>query len=146
MVTVILAIGAAVTTWSISLILPDLRLKAAVRDLKSDMNLARLRAVKENQVVSVKFDLANKTYTVFLDDGSTIKTVSLPKNVSWIKVTFSGDILKFNSIGRPLNLGSAGMVNTQPAYRGVTVNFTGIVTIKTSDDGSGDVDTWKSVD
>ena len=132
MVTVILAIGAAVTTWSINLILPDLRLKAAVRDLKSDMNLARLRAVRENQVVTVLFDMANDSYTVFLDDGSggatkagdgkqdgtepTIKTVSLPRNVMWLNVSFSGHLyLRFNGLGRADDWGHAWVVNGKPA-------------------------------
>jgi hypothetical protein len=105
----------------------------------------------------MSFDLANDNYTVFLDDGSggvtagdgkqegtepTIKTVSLPNNVSWQAVTFAGNLyLRYTSLGRPIDMGSAQVVNAEPAYRGVTVNFTGNVDIQTSTDGV----TWTSV-
>ena len=50
--------------------LPDIRLKSMVRHLKSDLALARQRAIRENGQVAVIFDIPNNRYTIFVDNGA----------------------------------------------------------------------------
>lgn len=42
--------------------LPGIRLKSAARDMYSNLQLARIQALKENSTVSVRFDTGNDTY------------------------------------------------------------------------------------
>ena len=48
--------------------LRDYRLRGATNNLVADMEMARIRAIRENAFVVVQFDTAN--YTVFIDDGA----------------------------------------------------------------------------
>ena len=47
--------------------LPKHRLQTSVRQIYDDLNLAKIRAVKDNTVVCITFDTVAETYTVFLD-------------------------------------------------------------------------------
>jgi type IV fimbrial biogenesis protein FimT len=51
--------------------LPDIRLKRAARDVYSNMQLARIQALKDNATVSVRFDTANDIYYYDLDGDNT---------------------------------------------------------------------------
>jgi prepilin-type N-terminal cleavage/methylation domain-containing protein len=161
-VVAVLAIGAAVTAFSLNKMLPDLRLKAAVRDLKSDLNLAKLVAIRNNTFVSILFDTDNNNYTIFQDDGSgggtaddfvrngaepLIKTVDIPKNVSMYDASFDGvgPKFQFNALGvSDAGTGHVYMSNNKGNYRGVTVVLSGKVQIQTSADGAEG--NWKDVD
>jgi type IV fimbrial biogenesis protein FimT len=48
--------------------LRDYRLRGATNNLVADMEMGRIRAIRENAFVVVQFDAAN--YTVFIDDGA----------------------------------------------------------------------------
>ena len=51
--------------------LPGIRLKSAARDLYSNLQLARIQALKDNASVPVRFDSANDSYYYDTDgDGS----------------------------------------------------------------------------
>ena len=50
--------------------LPDMRLKAAARDLYSNMQMARMNAVKNNTIWGLVFDPANNRYFVCSDSGA----------------------------------------------------------------------------
>ena len=65
----ILAILAAIAIPSYIGWLPNYRLRSAARDLQSTMQLARLRAVRENADVVVSFDTVNEDYEAFVDNG-----------------------------------------------------------------------------
>jgi type IV fimbrial biogenesis protein FimT len=65
----------AVAVPSILTFMPNYRLKAAARDLYSDMQKARLLAIKENTQVSLRFTTVvfpavGGGYTMFVDDGA----------------------------------------------------------------------------
>ena len=50
--------------------LPKHRLQTSVRQIYDDMNLAKIRAVKDNRNACIQFYPATETYTVFFDvDG-----------------------------------------------------------------------------
>jgi type IV fimbrial biogenesis protein FimT len=74
-VIAIIGVLAAIAIPSFSTMVPNYRLKAAARNLYSDMQKARLQAIKENTLVGVSFTTVaypadGSGYTVFIDDGS----------------------------------------------------------------------------
>ena len=50
--------------------LPRYRLRSAVRDVASAMQLARLGAIKDNREWAIQFDTDGQTYRVLSDDGA----------------------------------------------------------------------------
>ena len=138
----------------------DLNLKSAVRNLKSDMELSKLRAIRENSRVVMTFNTVNNSYTAFVDNGAgggtavnntqdgsepVVKTVFIPVNVTMYNASFGllGAKCGFNSRG--LASGSAGhvyMQSTNGKYRGVALSMVGHIQIQTSTDGG----TWEDVD
>jgi type IV fimbrial biogenesis protein FimT len=152
MVVAIIGIGAAVTGFSIRGMLPDLRLKAAVRDMMSDMNAARLRAIRENSRVVMGFDTAANSYTVFIDDGggtpanaanntldageTVVKTVAMPLQVEMYEVAMGAATwVRFNGQGWPNVGGNVHLRNSDDNYRGVVVSMAGKVRVSESYDG-----------
>ena len=66
----ILGIMAAISVPSYFSWLPRHRLQTSVRQIYDDMNLAKIRAVKDNRITCIQFYPASNKYTVFFDvDG-----------------------------------------------------------------------------
>jgi prepilin-type N-terminal cleavage/methylation domain-containing protein len=150
MVMAILSIMATIAAWGIYSILPDLLLKSAVRNLKSDLHLARLTAIRHNTFVVSEFNTANNSYTMYMDDGgedganannysqdfgeSTIKSVRLHSRVNMFRAQFGSTVGKFAFNSRGTLDGLAGgvyMHNKLNKYRGVAISRIGKITIKT---------------
>ena len=147
--------------------LPDIRLNGAVRDLKSDLNLAKQRAIRENGQMAVKFDAVNNQYTIFLDNGvgggiagdfnrngteSVLKTVGMPEGVTMSAVSFatvgttpSLPGFSFDGRGLPSIAGDEAvrMTNTKNKFRGILMTLVGVMTIQISTDGGG---SWQNVE
>ena len=68
----ILAVMVMISIPNIGRWLPRYRLRSAVRDMASSMQLARLGAIKENREWGIRFDTDAQTYTVWSsgDDGT----------------------------------------------------------------------------
>jgi type IV fimbrial biogenesis protein FimT len=66
----IIAILAAIAIPAFAVWLPNYRLKSAARDLYSNLQLAKLGAVKENKSWAVVFDQGNDRYYIVSDDGA----------------------------------------------------------------------------
>lgn len=71
----IIAVLAAIAIPAFSTLVPNYHLKAAARTIYSDMQMARLQAIKQNTFVSLRFTTvvypaAGGGYSVFTDDGS----------------------------------------------------------------------------
>ncbi len=49
--------------------LPRYRLRSAIRDVASTMQLARLGAIKDNREWAIQYDINGQTYTILSDDG-----------------------------------------------------------------------------
>jgi prepilin-type N-terminal cleavage/methylation domain-containing protein len=125
----------------------DVDLKAAVRNLKSDMELSKLRAVRANAHVVMSFDVTNNNYTVFIDDGSgggtaadsiqngseaTIKSVTMPAHVNIYEASFAGGAPRFNFDSRGFPNGFGGhcyMSNTNGNNMGVVLNMVGRIQV-----------------
>jgi prepilin-type N-terminal cleavage/methylation domain-containing protein len=157
---VILGILTAVAIPGFSTWAPDYRLRGAVRVLKSDMELAKQRAIREGANVALTLDEANNTYTVFVDNGAgggvagdwilngselVIKTVMIHPHVTMYEASFAGGAPHFRFDARGLPNGTGGHVymrNTKNNYRGIRVNMLGRVRIESSSDGGA---SWQPV-
>lgn len=154
-VMAILAIGATVAVWGTNSLVPDLRLKAAVRNLKSDMHLARLTAIKQNSFIVSEFNTDHNSYIIYIDDGGgdatkannythdegekIFKSVRLHPQVNMYSAKFGSVSGKFafNSRGTLDGLsGGVYMHNRLKKFRGVAVSRIGKITIKAGADGS----------
>ena len=69
----VISIMAAVGMASIIKHLPDLRLNASARDLRSAMQFARLKAVKENAHVVINFVTGSDNYCAVIDRQKGLK-------------------------------------------------------------------------
>lgn len=154
-VMAILCLGVVTFALRTHSMMPDLHLKAAARDLKSDLHLARLCAIRHNTFVVADFNSREGDYTIYIDNGAgdytkannhkqdegeeTIKFVRLRSGVRIIRARFGRVEGKFSFNGRGAVNGLSGgiyMRNYLNRYRCVTVSRIGKLTIKASSDGS----------
>jgi prepilin-type N-terminal cleavage/methylation domain-containing protein len=61
--------------------LPKHRLQTSVRQIYDDMQLAKIRAVKDNINTYITFSTVNGTYFVFLDDGTVDGTYTIGETI-----------------------------------------------------------------
>jgi len=139
-------------------VLPSYRLDTCVRGLCTVMQIARIRSIRDNTVVTVKLDAAKRRYEAFVDDGTgpgatakngvresmerLIISRIIPDGVEVHRITFPAKRLRFNSRGMPQGGGSFYLKNTREQYKGISVGFSGSITIKTSKNGGR---TWKKL-
>lgn len=162
-VFILLAAGIpAIMDW-----VPDMRLRSAIRNIKSDVEMAKSTAIRENTSCALVFDTSTDpdSYMVFLDNVSTnlvrdagetiLKTVDLPRNVTMTGASFDGDAaIGFNSRGIPyrydsgppaqvLDLANPGTVtlqNIKNNYRRLRLTIVGLSRIQRSVNGTTWVD------
>ena len=118
-----------------------------MRQIYDDLNLAKIRAVKDNTVACITFDINNENYNVFLDQDETstwtagdimIKNnVGLEKDVDITAAYTCG----FNNRGlRPTaQTQIVKLTNPTGIIMRIDVNTAGGISIFTSTDGGG---TW----
>ncbi len=154
----IIGIMAAIAIPAYSNWLPNYRLRSAARDLYSNMQKAKLEAVKRNRSVTVAFTTVTYPavgggYTVFIDDGSgggtadngvrdgsepVLVNVDMPSNCSLISASFGGGaVAGYTSRALPLGnrVGSAIMRNNKSRWYALRLSNSGYVRIEMSDDG-----------
>ena len=120
----LLAIVASIAIPGFSRWLPNLRLKSAARDVYSNMQLAKMGAIKANADWAIYFDPGSNSYSICSDDGggswtdggeTVEKTVNLTDYESGVgyghgnatpiggsfddEVTFGSNVAVFNSRG-----------------------------------------------
>jgi type IV fimbrial biogenesis protein FimT len=121
--------------------LPKYRMRSAADEVLSTFQHAKLRAVRENDIVRVTFDFANDSYLVFVDNGAgadagngiqdvgeaTVKNGRMPAGIdlestdfAWVQFDrrglsdASGDIVIANgAIKRTINLTLGGSASIQ---------------------------------
>jgi prepilin-type N-terminal cleavage/methylation domain-containing protein len=132
--------------------LSDMKIKTAVGDLKSDMNMAKLRAIRENATVAMVFNVASNSYESFVDNGAgggtanngvrdggeaQLKLVTLPAGVTMREVSFVNDRCSFGGSGIPSGLVSVidvpdvYMESTKHNFRGISLSSVGTVRVLT---------------
>jgi len=90
--------------------LPKYRMRSAADDVLSTLQHARLRAVRENDIVSVAFDTADNSYLVFLDSG-TVKSGRMPAGIDLQSTSFPLDVVRFTRRGFPDASGNIVVAN-----------------------------------
>lgn len=157
-VVAIIGILSAIAIPAISNWLPNYRLKGAARDLYSNMQKARLEAVKRNTNIGISFatvtyPATGGSYLVFIDDGSgggtagnaikdgtetTLFQVDMPASCSLTSAAFSSQVVTgYNSRGLPL-LGRFGLVvlrNDQAKWYRIRLSIASGLKIEMSNDG-----------
>jgi prepilin-type N-terminal cleavage/methylation domain-containing protein len=144
----IFSIMAAISVPSYISWLPKHRLQTSVRQIYDDMNLAKIRAVKDNTVAFVKFDIANNKYTIFLDTNGNggmdfsepriRENATLEKGVRITGTSLPAHTCGFNNRGMlptGANPGVVKLTNPTNILMGVEVmNTAGGIRIVTSTD------------
>lgn len=155
-VLTILSIMTTVAALNIRSMVPDYQLNAAVRDIKSDLHMARMTAIRRNSYVVSEFRADHNSYIIYIDDGagdstkshnyaldereSTIRSVQLHPHIKMLGAQFGAvrGMFAFNSRGTVDGLaGGVYLKNKKNTFRGVAVSRIGKITIKASTDGRG---------
>ena len=155
-----LAISLAVMVLIAALVMPPYlqwlrghRLRGAVNNLLGDLEMAKIRAIRENAFVVVSFDQAG--YTIFLDNGQPggvaedwdpsgefiIKTRTLPAGIVFDTgaldfknepLTTAKDVTRFNGRGLPdrINLKREIPLMSQSAALSIWINRLGHLSVQ----------------
>ena len=104
--------------------LPKYRMRSATDEVLSTLQNAKLRAVRENAVVSVNFDFVNNSYLTFLDNGAgadagngtqeageaTVKNGQMPAGID-LQNSGLGNLVRFTRRGFPDASGNIVIAN-----------------------------------
>jgi len=89
-VVAIIAVTAAVAIPNIISWIPTMRVNSAARDIVSEMQLARMKAVSERNNYVITFDTSTNQYSIYDDNDSNfstsnvlVKTVNLPSGIQF---------------------------------------------------------------
>lgn len=117
------------------------KLQGAVENLRGDLQWAKLKAVQENEFVTVLFLAGGTSYEVFTDSANNgvrdgldrrYRLRDLPAGVSIDLggTDFNGnDFVTFNNRGFPENAGMVAVDSTGGAGRNINVNRVGRINI-----------------
>jgi prepilin-type N-terminal cleavage/methylation domain-containing protein len=137
-VIAIIAIISAIGTPAFVQWRSDAKLRDAVRSLRGDLEIAKLRAMRENEFVAVLFNTDN--YLVFIDDGAgaggvadnwvrdgderILRNQQMPAGVQIDlgNTTFADDRTRFNGRGHIGNQGTLIIVNSAGNQRTIDMN------------------------
>jgi len=118
-----------------------MKLRGAINNLKGDLELAKARAIRENNLVVIKFN--KNGYTIFVDNGAggavagdwmkqvselLLRNRNLPRGViiDLDSTTFANNRTRFNSRGHCAVLGSAVLKNEKGESKTIAVSRLGI--------------------
>ena len=149
----ILSILATIAVPSFNNVLKSYKLRTAIFNLKSHMEIARSSAIKENSLVVMSFNVSDNSYIIFLDNGAgsgtandwtrngdekIIVATSLPDELRIVNADFSGNpTVRFSSRGLPSSPGQVSFVNSDKSrYMRVTLSIVGRTKIFRSSDNT----------
>ena len=125
MVTIaVIAILASVAIPNFLAWLPNYRLRSGAEEIHFTLQLARIRAIKENATATVSFDIANETYRASVGD-QTIRRGQMPAGIDIFSAAFGGTSVQFDSRGIANNAGTAVVRNNLGKAKTITVYITG---------------------
>lgn len=141
-VLAVFAIMAMIAIPSFMSLLPGMRLNGSARDIFVTMNLTRMQAVAKNTIGIIKFDVANNTFTAWLENDPATNNWALDYTDTLIKsgstetgVSISGTTIPSHTFGynsRGLPAGTPGtyavtLTNSEGDTQQVQVNALGII-------------------
>ena len=116
------------------------KFNGSVDNLRGDLNLAKILAVRENGFVAVQF-FADR-YQVFTDNGPSAGVLDAGERVIANQVLpagvgidlgltdFTSDRTRFNERGLPANIGTVVMVDTGGDQRSINLNRLGRIDVQ----------------
>lgn len=120
----------------------EYRMSAAVRDLQSAVQGARMVAIKRGADIDLALDMANNQCTILLDaDATVINTLAMPDGVDLYATATGGTVVQFSSRGMLNSPGTTERIQLKSSdglYRGVSIRITGSSSVVRSGDGN----TW----
>jgi Tfp pilus assembly protein FimT len=123
----IVAILASLATPNFIAWLPNYRLQSGAEEIHSTLQLARVRAIKQNATVTVTFNTANETYQASVE-GQTYRRGQMPAGIDINSAVFGGGaFVQFDSRGATINNtdGSVQLRNNSGRTQTITVSITG---------------------
>jgi Tfp pilus assembly protein FimT len=116
----------------------DAQLRGAASNLRGDLELAKLRAVRDNSFVAVLF--SSTDYTIFVDNGASsgdwiededefqLKNRPLPEGVYIVMPTaLSDDRTRFSGRGTAENSGTIILQNMRGKQKRININRLGLI-------------------
>lgn len=114
-VIAIIAILAAVAIPGYMAYIPKYRLSGAAQELQGDIQMAKLQALKNGTIVSIRVNVVTDSYEMFFDNGvgantgngtrdgdeESIKIVAMTSGIDITGTTFANNAIRFNSRGLP---------------------------------------------
>jgi Tfp pilus assembly protein FimT len=145
----ILVIMTAISVPSYLSWLPKNKIQTSARQIYDDMNLAKIRAVKDNRITCIQFYPLTNTYTVFFDvdgvagflSGTDVpikRNVALEKGVNFTITALTSNTCGFNNRGllsTGFASGNVRLTNPTTLEMRVDVNTAGGISILMSKDG-----------
>jgi type II secretion system protein H len=105
----IMAVMASIAVPGVIGWLPGYRLRSGADELRTTLQLARMRAVRENAIVAVVFNFANDSYVAFVDNSGdgiqngaerTVKSGEMPQGID-LQDSGLGALVMFDRRGFP---------------------------------------------
>lgn len=120
-------------------------LRGSTNNLAGDLQMAKIRAIKENYSVVIDFSATDSKYMIFVDNGEgvagiqgdkekngeepVVKYGKLTAGVTFHDINYAGDHVRFSSRGRSSN-GNVKLINSTGKMRQVGTTNTGKIDIK----------------
>ncbi len=139
-VLVVIAVVSAIVTPNIISWRSNAKLRGATGNLKADLEMAKIKAIKENNFVAIRFE--GNAYEIFVDksddgirdvDEPLLKTRTLPAGVAFDfsppNWTFTSHVATFTARGTA-GKGTAVLTNTKGDQKHIKVETLGRIWIK----------------
>jgi prepilin-type N-terminal cleavage/methylation domain-containing protein len=129
----IIAILAGVAIPSISSFIPNYRVKSAAQDLYSNMQLAKMAAIKSNAALTITFNVSNGTYTK--PDNTIVSFANYGSGVGYgqpgtgNKVTYTGSTVTFPARG-VYQAGDVYLSNTKGTCYHISTLASGVIMLE----------------
>lgn len=118
------------------------KLRGAVNNLASDLQLARMTAIRDADTVAVLFNTGSSSgYSIFVDtDGDwtedatekSLRKVSMPAGIQLKSTTFSSNRVNFDTKGLPQSSGTVQFQGSSGKTLSVEMNSVGRIQVKES--------------
>ncbi|UCF92648.1 MAG: GspH/FimT family pseudopilin [Desulfobacterales bacterium] len=101
--------------------LPNYRLRSGAEEIQSTLQLARIRAIKQNATATVSFDMANETYQASVD-GQAFQSGRMPAGVVIDSVSGTAEFGTRGFAASPVDI---RLKNSLGKSKTITVKLTG---------------------
>ncbi len=122
----------------------NVKIKGAINNLRGDMELAKMKAIRENAYVVVQF--ASDEYTIFVDDGEGGATAGdwsrtggellvVNRQLAGVTIdlgstTFNSNRTRFDGRGLPGNLGTVVITDSIGNQRQISLSLVGRLNVQ----------------